>query len=134
MWIIQEPNTLELWNKLHFEEEIQTESIYHVYDGEWKVKTDDLYTIILKIYYKLYTIKLKLCTQRFYYSYSKFSKFIQGMSFLQYLASVSLLKEKSKIYPKLIELLSWNGPTVHVCCFMLTRASTKTFVSRIHIR
>ena len=28
----------------------------------------------------------------------------------------------------------WNGPTVHVCCFMLGRASTKTFVSRIHIR
>ena len=24
--------------------------------------------------------------------------------------------------PKLIELLSWNGPTVHVCCFMLARA------------
>ena len=36
--------------------------------------------------------------------------------------------------PKLIELLSWNGPTVHVCCFMLARASTKTFVSRIDIR
>ena len=36
--------------------------------------------------------------------------------------------------PKLIELLSWNGPTVHVCCFILARASTKTFVSRIHIR
>ena len=36
--------------------------------------------------------------------------------------------------PKLIELLSWNGPTVHVWCFMLARASTKTFVSRIHIR
>ena len=32
---------------------------------------------------------------------------------------------------KLIELLSWNGPTVHVCCFMLARASTKTFVSRV---
>ena len=32
--------------------------------------------------------------------------------------------------PKLTELLSWNGPTVHVCCFMLARASTKTFVSR----
>jgi len=31
--------------------------------------------------------------------------------------------------PKLIELLSWNGPTVHVCCFLLARASTKTFVS-----
>ena len=29
MWIIQEPNTLELWNKLHFEEE-ETESIYQV--------------------------------------------------------------------------------------------------------
>ena len=29
MWIIQEPNMLELWNKLHFEEE-ETESIYHV--------------------------------------------------------------------------------------------------------
>ena len=27
MWIIQEPNTLELWNKLHFEEE-KPESIY----------------------------------------------------------------------------------------------------------
>ena len=36
--------------------------------------------------------------------------------------------------PKLSELLSWNGPTVHVCRFMLARASTKTFVSRIHIR
>ena len=29
MWIIQEPNALELWNKLHFEEK-KTESIYHV--------------------------------------------------------------------------------------------------------
>ena len=29
MWIIQEQNTLELWNKLYFEEET-TESIYHV--------------------------------------------------------------------------------------------------------
>ena len=29
MWIIQEPNMLELWNKLHFEEE-KMESIYHV--------------------------------------------------------------------------------------------------------
>ena len=36
--------------------------------------------------------------------------------------------------PKLTELLSWNGLTVHVCRFMLARASTKTFVSRIHIR
>ena len=31
------------------------------------------------------------------------------------------------------KISSWNGPTVHVCCFMLARASTKTFVSRIHI-
>jgi len=30
MWIIQEPNTLELWNKLHFEEREKTESIYRV--------------------------------------------------------------------------------------------------------
>ena len=33
--------------------------------------------------------------------------------------------------PQLIELLSWNGPTFDVCCFILGRASTKTFVSRI---
>jgi len=30
MWIIQEPNTLELWNKLHFEEKKKTKNIYHV--------------------------------------------------------------------------------------------------------
>ena len=29
MLIMQEPNKLELWNKLHFEEK-KTESIYHV--------------------------------------------------------------------------------------------------------
>jgi hypothetical protein len=29
MWIIQEPNTLELWNKPNYEEE-KAESIYHV--------------------------------------------------------------------------------------------------------
>ena len=29
MWILLETNTLELWNKLHFEEE-KTESIHHV--------------------------------------------------------------------------------------------------------
>jgi len=29
MWIAQEPNKLDLWNKLDFEEE-KTESIYHV--------------------------------------------------------------------------------------------------------
>ena len=29
IWIKQEPNTLELWNKLHFEEK-KTESIYNV--------------------------------------------------------------------------------------------------------
>jgi len=28
MWIKQEPNSLELWNKLHFEEKKKTESIY----------------------------------------------------------------------------------------------------------
>ena len=74
-----------------------------------------------------------------YYSFSKFSKFDQSKSpLLQQLASVSLLKEKSKIFPKLIELLSWNGPTVHVCCFMLARAyplkhslAASIFVSRV---
>jgi len=30
MWIIQEPNALELWNKLHFEEEKKKEITYHV--------------------------------------------------------------------------------------------------------
>jgi len=30
MWIIQETITLELWNKLHFEEDKKTESIYRV--------------------------------------------------------------------------------------------------------
>jgi len=51
-------------------------------EGEWRVelKTDERYTIILKIYYTLYTIKLKICTQRFCCSSSKFSKFIQGKS------------------------------------------------------
>ena len=50
---------------------------------------------VLKIYYTLCTIKLKICTQRFYYSSSKFSKSIHGKSpLLQQLASVSLLKEK----------------------------------------
>ena len=32
------------------------------------------------------------------------------------------------------QISSWNGPTAHICCFTLARASTKTFVSRIHIR
>jgi len=29
------------------------------------------------------------------------------------------------------KISSWNGPTVHVCCFMLARGSTKTFISRV---
>ena len=32
------------------------------------------------------------------------------------------------------KISSWNGLTIHVCCFMLARASTKTFVTRTHIR
>ena len=47
---------------------------------EWKTDVD--YTFILKIYYTLYTIKLKICTQRFYYCSSKFLKFVQGKSHL----------------------------------------------------
>jgi hypothetical protein len=34
MWIIQETNMLELWNKLHFEEK-KTESIYHVWNIQY---------------------------------------------------------------------------------------------------
>ena len=34
MWIIQEPNKLALWNKLHFEEK-KTESIEHVYNIQY---------------------------------------------------------------------------------------------------
>jgi len=34
MWTIQEPNTLHLWNKLHFEEE-KTENIYHFYNIQY---------------------------------------------------------------------------------------------------
>ena len=34
LWIKQEPNTLELWNKLHFEE-IETDSIYRVYNLQY---------------------------------------------------------------------------------------------------
>ena len=29
MWLKQEPNVLELWNKLHFEEK-KTDSVYNV--------------------------------------------------------------------------------------------------------
>jgi len=29
------------------------------------------------------------------------------------------------------KISSWNGPTLHVCCFMLVRTSTKTFISRV---
>jgi len=34
MWIKQEPNLLELWNQLHFEEK-ETESIYHVQNSQY---------------------------------------------------------------------------------------------------
>ena len=29
------------------------------------------------------------------------------------------------------KISSWNGLTIHVCCLMLARASTKTFISRV---
>jgi len=29
------------------------------------------------------------------------------------------------------KISSWNGQTVHICCLMLARASTKTFVNRV---
>ena len=37
MWIIQEPNKLELWNKLNFEQK-KKESICHVENTEWPPK------------------------------------------------------------------------------------------------
>ena len=86
-------------------------------------KTDDLCTIILKIYYTLYTIKLKICTQRFYYSSYKFSKFIQG-KWSAHLFVTHIQTEK---------INSWNDPTLHFAA-LLAHASTETFFSRIHIR
>ena len=149
----------------------------------------------MKIYYTLYTIKLKICTQRFYYSSSKFSKIIHAFTvtrsvhrtdssmrsvslcgtleapvqkvkamalthFLLYichqirsslLSGVSLLAVSNVNNPvglvglpyvmwsahvfvthiQMEKISCWNGPTVHVCCFMLACASTKTFVSRV---
>ena len=51
MWIIEEPNKLELWNKLHFEGK-KTKSIYHVLlrkifgptqkaSREWRLKRNE---------------------------------------------------------------------------------------------
>ena len=136
------------------------------------------YYSILKIYYTLYSIKLKICTQRFYYSSYKFSKFSHGKSsvaglclfakgevknlskvdwislffrmclkviqtlvFNQGTKSVhfsfvgmTLCSQRLKLLPVVQQtekISSWNGPTVHVCCFMLARVSTKTFVNRV---
>ena len=141
------------------------------------------------ILYTLYTIKLKICTQRFYYSSSKhgactvltlvWEEFLfvvlwkplsrrskRWTSFTFWyvhpssnpkqfmLSGVSLLAVSNVNNPvglvglpylmwsahffvthiQTEKISSWNGPTVLVCCFMLARASTKTFVSRIHIR
>jgi len=79
-----------------------------------------LYTGCAKIKKKLrrQKLKLKICTQRFYCSSSKFSKF----SFSAHCFVTHVQTEK---------ISSWNVPTVHVCCFILARASTKTFVSRV---
>jgi hypothetical protein len=67
----------------------------------------------LKIYYKLYTIKLKI---------------LVGLPYVMWSAHFFVTNIQTE------KISSWNGPTVHVCCFMLARASNKTFVSRIHIR
>ena len=70
---------------------------------ESRMKTDDLYNIILKIYYTLYTIELKICTQRFYYSSSKFLNFIQGMSSLCDVVSSFLCHTHTNEKDKLLE-------------------------------
>jgi hypothetical protein len=53
---------------------------YHNWMKENGKQNEKLTIIILKIYYTLYAIKLKIFTQRFYYSSSKFLKFIKGKS------------------------------------------------------
>ena len=59
------------------------------------------------LYSTLYTVKLKIYTQRFYCSSSKFSKFIQGKSsLLQYLASVCLF---AKGEVKNLSKVDWNS-------------------------
>jgi hypothetical protein len=50
MWIIQEPNTLEIWNKLHFEEE-KTESIYHLYKM-WIIQEPNMLELWNKLHFK----------------------------------------------------------------------------------
>ena len=76
---------------------------------------------------------------KFYYSSSKFSKFIQGKSpLLQQLASVSLLKEKSKICPKrlmlsdvsLLAVSNVNKP-VGLVCLPYVMWSAHFFVTHI---
>jgi len=137
-------------------------------EGQWKVewKTDDLYTIILKIYYTLYTIKLKICTQRFllffFQIFKVYSRYVssssvaglclfakgevKNLSKAAYILAVSNVTNPVGLvclpyvmwsahffvtHIQTEKISSWNGPTVHVCCFMLARASTKTFVSRV---
>ena len=56
-----------------------------------------------------------------YYSSSEFSKFIESKWSAHFFVT-HIQTEK---------ISSWNGLTVRVCCFMLARASTKTFLSRI---
>jgi hypothetical protein len=67
----------------------------------------------------------------FFENFKVYSKYVSSSS----VAGLFLFsKGEVKYLSKVTELLSWNGTTVHVCFFMLARASTKTFVSRIHIR
>ena len=74
MWIIQEPNKLELWNKLHFKEK-KTDSIHHVsnirylyllnkyikcnFGGEWSGTSTIVDVRRLKVKYLLYYNILK---------------------------------------------------------------------------
>ena len=74
-------------------------------------------------------------------SFQNVSKVIQTLVFNQDTKSVHfsfvgmpLCSQRLKLFPVMQQtekISSWNGPTVHVCCFMLARASTKTFVSRV---
>ena len=64
---------------------------------------------------------MKICTQSFYYSSSKFC--LVCLPYMMWSAHFFVTHIQTE------KISSWNGPTIHVCCFMLARASTKTFIS-----
>jgi hypothetical protein len=56
--------------------------------------------------------------------------YMTSPSYINRLLVYILLNDGSLTHIQTEKISSWNGPTIHVCCFMLVRASTKTFISR----